>query len=60
MLPIGIDNLNLIPEEERKAIYDASRKTPEGYETRANQITDNNRDSVRTQVNTLKLTFKKK
>lgn len=50
MLPIGIDNLTLIPEEERKAIYDASRKAPEGYETRANQITENNRDSARTQV----------
>lgn len=50
MLPIGLDNLNLIPEEARKAIYDASRKTPEGYETKANQISDNNKDSVRSQV----------
>lgn len=51
MLPVGIDNLNLIPEEARKAIYDASRKAPEGYETKANQISDNNKDnSVRTQV----------
>lgn len=38
MLPVGIDNLSLIPEEERKAIYDASRRAPEGYETRANQL----------------------
>lgn len=51
MLPVGLDNLNLIPEEARKAIYDASRKPPEGYETKANQITDNNKDSVRSQVN---------
>lgn len=50
MLPIGLDNLNLIPEEARKAIYDASRKPPEGYETKANQISDNNKDSVRSQV----------
>ncbi|XP_037032848.1 protein hu-li tai shao isoform X3 [Bradysia coprophila] len=52
MLPVGLDNLNLIPEEARKIIYDASRKAPEGYETKANQITDNNKDnSVRTQSN---------
>lgn len=38
MLPLGIDNVNLIPEEERKAIYDASRRAPDGYETRANQL----------------------
>lgn len=37
MLPVGLDNLYLIPEEERKAIYDASRRAPDGYETRANQ-----------------------
>ncbi|KAG4072245.1 hypothetical protein HA402_007661 [Bradysia odoriphaga] len=38
--------------EARKTIYDASRKAPEGYETKANQITDNNKDnSVRTQSN---------
>lgn len=29
LLPIGLDNLVLIPEETRKAIYDASRKPPE-------------------------------
>lgn len=55
MLPIGIDNLNLIPEEERKAIYDYSRRPPEGYETRANQIVDNNKESIRTQVKTKRL-----
>uniref|UniRef100_A0A0K8TS20 Putative cytoskeletal protein adducin n=1 Tax=Tabanus bromius TaxID=304241 RepID=A0A0K8TS20_TABBR len=32
LLPVGLDNLVLIPEEARKAIYDASRKPPEGYE----------------------------
>lgn len=30
LLPLGVDNLNLIPEETRKAIYDESRKAPEG------------------------------
>ncbi|XP_055591003.1 protein hu-li tai shao isoform X2 [Uranotaenia lowii] len=30
LLPVGLDNLVVIPEETRKAIYDASRKPPEG------------------------------
>lgn len=30
LLPVGLDNLIIIPEETRKAIYDASRKPPEG------------------------------
>lgn len=30
LLPVGLDNLITIPEETRKAIYDASRKPPEG------------------------------
>lgn len=30
LLPLGLDNLLPIPEETRKAIYDASRKPPEG------------------------------
>lgn len=30
LLPAGLDNLIPIPEETRKAIYDASRKPPEG------------------------------
>lgn len=30
LLPAGLDNLISIPEETRKAIYDASRKPPEG------------------------------
>lgn len=29
LLPVGIDNLILIPEESRKAIYDAARRPPE-------------------------------
>lgn len=31
LLPVGLDNLIVIPEETRKAIYDASRKPPEGF-----------------------------
>jgi adducin len=30
LLPIGVDNLIPITEETRKAIYDESRKPPEG------------------------------
>lgn len=30
LLPVGLDNLIPIPEETRKAIYDASRKPPDG------------------------------
>lgn len=30
LLPVGLDNLIPIPEETRKAIYDESRKPPEG------------------------------
>lgn len=30
LLPVGLDNISIIPEETRKAIYDASRKPPEG------------------------------
>ncbi|XP_058820590.1 protein hu-li tai shao isoform X2 [Topomyia yanbarensis] len=33
LLPVGLDNLIVIPEETRKAIYDASRKPPEGVST---------------------------
>lgn len=32
LLPVGLDNLVLLSEEARKAIYDASRKPPEGFE----------------------------
>lgn len=35
LLPIGLDNLIIIPEETRKAIYDASRKPPEGLTSHA-------------------------
>lgn len=30
LMPVGVDNLALIPEEARKSIYEASRKAPEG------------------------------
>ncbi|EAT36851.1 AAEL011105-PA [Aedes aegypti] len=35
LLPVGLDNLVVIPEETRKAIYDASRKPPEGVASNA-------------------------
>lgn len=54
MLPVGLENLNLIPEEERKAIYDASRKPPDGLEQKVNQINDNNKESARSQVKYIK------
>lgn len=50
LLPIGLDNLNLIPEEARKAIYDASRKAPEGFEPKAKDNAENNKEGVRHQV----------
>lgn len=53
LLPVGLDNLNLIPEETRKAIYDASRRPPEGYEVKQPQKsdqTDSNKDGPRSQV----------
>lgn len=49
-MPVGLDNLNLIPEETRKAIYDASRRPPEGYETKQNQVNDSNKDGPRSQA----------
>jgi adducin len=30
LLPVGLENVLLVPEEARKVIYDASRKPPEG------------------------------
>lgn len=50
-MPIGLDNLSLIPEEARKAIYDASRRAPEGYETKHRDNAENNKEGVRSQVN---------
>lgn len=53
LLPVGLDNLNLIPEEARKAIYDTSRRPPEGYEVKQQQRqdqTDSNKDGPRSQV----------
>lgn len=32
LLPVGLDNLSLIPEDARKAIYDQSRRPPEDLE----------------------------
>lgn len=49
LLPVGMDNLNLIPEEARKAIYDASRRPPEGYEPKTQKDGDN-KDGPRQQV----------
>uniref|UniRef100_U5EEV1 Putative hu li tai shao n=1 Tax=Corethrella appendiculata TaxID=1370023 RepID=U5EEV1_9DIPT len=37
LLPVGLDNLVLIPEETRKAIYDTSRKPPEGVSQQDNK-----------------------
>lgn len=47
-MPVGLDNLNLIPEETRKAIYDASRRPPEGYE--AKPANEDNKDGPRSQT----------
>jgi adducin len=40
LLPVGLDNLVLIPEETRKAIYDESRKPTEG----STLVTQDNRE----------------
>lgn len=48
LLPVGIENLNLLSEETRKAIYDASRRPPEGYEHTA--AVEDNKDGPRQQV----------
>lgn len=50
LLPIGLDNLVLIPEETRKAIYDASRKPPEAAQH--DQV--DNKDKPAHHVSTLK------
>jgi adducin len=34
LLPVGLENLTLIPEEARKSIYEASRRPPEWLEKR--------------------------
>ncbi|XP_040162799.1 protein hu-li tai shao isoform X1 [Anopheles arabiensis] len=42
LLPVGLENLILIPEETRKAIYDAARKpSGEGQEAASAQTADN-------------------
>ncbi|XP_055695454.1 protein hu-li tai shao isoform X3 [Lutzomyia longipalpis] len=43
LLPLGLDNVVLIPEESRKAIYEASRRPPEGVDTK--QVQQNNKES---------------
>ncbi|XP_037806020.1 protein hu-li tai shao isoform X1 [Lucilia sericata] len=45
LLPVGLDNLVLIPEESRKIIYDQSRRPPEDLEKKfaAATITDSNK-----------------
>ncbi|KRG04988.1 uncharacterized protein LOC6580134 isoform X1 [Drosophila mojavensis] len=39
LLPVGLDNLVLIPEESRKLIYDQSRRPPEDLEKKFAAIT---------------------
>ena len=46
LMPIGMDNLMLIPEETRKIIYEASRKAPEGSEAAARHFTVDNKERV--------------
>jgi adducin len=48
LLPAGIDNLISIPEETRKAIYDASRKPPEG--TLVQPPSQDNKEKITQQV----------
>lgn len=46
LLPVGLDNLVVIPEETRKAIYDASRKPPEGVASSAVSADNKERSQV--------------
>lgn len=39
LLPVGVDNLVLIPEESRKAIYEQSRRPPEDLEKKFAAVT---------------------
>lgn len=52
LLPVGLDNLIPIPEETRKAIYDASRKPPEGSVVLPPASADN-KDSTEHKINIL-------
>lgn len=38
LIPVGIDNLQLIPDETRKQIYDTARLMPEGTAPPPSQI----------------------
>lgn len=52
LLPIGIDNLNLIPEETRKVIYEASRRPPDGvHDVRQQQDNKDRPNHVRIIIN---------
>lgn len=44
LLPIGVDNLVLIPEESRKIIYEQSRRPPEDLEKKFAALSENNKD----------------
>lgn len=53
LLPVGLDNLIIIPEETRKAIYDASRKPPEGLTLHA--VAADNKERPQVILNFIKL-----
>lgn len=38
LMPVGIDNLVLVPDETRKQIYDNSRRAPQGTPMPASTI----------------------
>lgn len=46
LMPVGLDNLILIPEETRKAIYDASRKPPESVASAVGSADNKERTQV--------------
>lgn len=57
LLPVGLDNLIPIPEETRKAIYDASRKPPEGSVVQPPASADN-KDNTEFKINILHVSGK--
>lgn len=46
LLPVGLDNLVLIPEESRKIIYDQSRRPPEDFENKFAAATISNSNKL--------------
>ncbi|XP_053693031.1 protein hu-li tai shao isoform X3 [Sabethes cyaneus] len=54
LLPVGLDNLIIIPEETRKALYDASRKPPEGFSSNIASSDNKERTQVRSVLRTIK------